>query len=160
MPWQSNMGGSRAEVQEFSKSHSFSMLVLELSPPTTSVEGFRGPPCTKTWLNTDGNLQTISSAHAYNFCFLQKAKGLAHSPYFAKLNTLILHVCSCKHLWSNKKYISKQSIWKCTTRHGINQDTLSETGMVSKKLKQDFLKIQRSLKDILQKKKTVKKSRH
>lgn len=76
---------------------------------------------------------------------------MAHSCYFAKLNTLMLHVYSEKGLWPNKWSVSKHSIWKYTGRHGINQDILSETGMVSKKFKQDFLKIQRALEDKLQK---------
>lgn len=72
----------------------------------------------------------------------------------------MLHVYSEKGLWPNKWSVSKHSIWKYTGRHGINQDILSETGMVSKKFKQDFLKIQRALEDKFTKKPetTVKQS--
>lgn len=141
--------GLRYRISPQSHSQTFTLSLLELSFPTISLGGFQGFPCTKSWLSADGNHQSFQHVHAIFASY--RRKGLAHSCYFAKLNTLMLQVYSKRVLWPNKWSVSKHSIWKHTGRHGINQDILSETGMASKKFKQDFLKIQRALKDNLQK---------
>lgn len=154
MSWQSNMerlrkAGLRYRISPQSHSQTFTLSLLELSLPTISLRGFQGFPCTKSWLSTDGNHQPLQHMHTISASY--RRKGLAQSCYFAKLNTPMLHVYSKKVLWPNTWSVSKHSIWKYTGRHGINQDILSETGTISKKFKQDFLKIQRALKDNLQK---------
>lgn len=106
--WQSDWGSRAEDFSTVPLTNIFSLPDLELSPPTISAGGFGGLPCAKGWCSTDGNLQTIPSAHAHNFCLLWKVKGLAHSDYFAELNTLVFHVYSWIGLWPNKICVSKQ----------------------------------------------------